>query len=173
MSRSPIPVLLALLAVPTAPVGAQSAAPPPPPGRAVGATVDRVAVDEGPLVITVHVSSMRPNRLGPELGIGLVPRALAYRALVLTPDLGAALDLALPGADLLLKGGASAIVGLGPEAAIYPGYHFGAAALIRAAPAMGLRVDLMRRTYLVPDGRPTFWTIGVGFSSLPRQPRRE
>lgn len=174
--RAIVQLMAALLLLPAlaSPARAQSSAVPSDSARwSVGATLDRFggAAGEGALVATLRVSSLQPRRLGPEFGVGVVPAALAYRTLVLTPDLGAAFDMALSGADLLLKGGFSALLGVVETVEVYPGYHVGLGAIVPAGPKMGVRVDVARRTYFVPGDRRSIWSVGFGFTSLPRRSR--
>ncbi|MBI4419688.1 MAG: hypothetical protein HY560_02600, partial [Gemmatimonadetes bacterium] len=101
---------------------------------------------------------------GVAFSVAVPPRGFAY-GLVLGPDLGIAYNVSLPGATLLLKGGGSAVVGIGDGGGgAFPGLHFGAALVARTGARTGLLLDVTEHIYL---GVPVL-SIGVGLVALPR-----
>src|SRR5436190_10724178 len=84
-------------------------------GPAAGVSVERFRYeDEGGITaVSFHLSRLRRNGGGPELGVAVFPQYLQVPALLMAPDAGVAFDISLPAATLLLRGGLSAFVGLG------------------------------------------------------------
>src|SRR6266850_2568663 len=102
---------LSLLAAVQA-VSAQS--PFLPDGPVAGVSLERFRYeDEGGITgVSFHLSRLRHNGGGPELGVTVFPQYLQVPALVMAPDAGVAFNISLPAATLLLRGGLSAFVGL-------------------------------------------------------------
>ena len=128
-------LLLASLALATVSrtAHAQSGTPYLPNGRALGLSVTKFAetlsLDESVTELTFRLSALRWNAIGLELDAGIFPQALPT-ALVVTLDGGPGYNLSLPGATLVLRGGASGILGIGGGALLIPGAHVGASAII-------------------------------------------
>jgi hypothetical protein len=118
---------------------------------------------------TFHISALRPNNLTPEFAVSIFPRTLAAGVLITNLDVGGAINIPLPHATLLLRGGATGIFAFGRGGAMaLPGVHYGASLLVRFAEKSGFRFDVLRRVYYLPYeySSPTL-TIGVGITSLP------
>ena len=143
-----------------------------PRGRALGITVDRFGVgdDFTLMAATLHVSALQPGNLSPEFAISLFPQTLPV-AVVSNIDLGGAINIPLPHAVLLIRGGATGIFAFGSSGgAALPGAHYGASLLIRFAEKSGFRFDLIRHVYfdLYEYGSTApVLTIGFGITSLP------
>ena len=155
----------------TAPLAAQTLRPTLPEGWAFGASVGRFSLEgEHYLETTLHITRLQPGRFTPEFDVGFYPQFLKS-GLLLTPDLGLAYNLALPGATLLLKGGASGIFAFGDGAAALPGFHGGAALLIPVVPGFGLRLEGLYRGFFAPSGEGPFNTLAlsIGITSLPKR----
>ncbi|MGE0353536.1 MAG: hypothetical protein AB7I33_00505 [Gemmatimonadales bacterium] len=162
---------LALLLLPALPVVAQDTTRLIPNGFALGATVDRLTIgdSDGPLVsTTLHISSLRRRRLTPEFAVAVFPRYLAEGAAVLIPDVGAAYNLSLPGATVLLRAGASGVFVFGDGfGGALPGVHYGASLLVPLLRGFGLRVDAVGRTFALYESTRGM-SLGIGITSLPR-----
>ena len=169
--RSLVSVGILLLAVALRPVRAQDRASWLPPGPALGITVDRFEFgdDFRQTAATIHVSSLKPNTLTPEFAASIFPRAIASRILFTNLDVGAALNVPMPGATLLARGGASGLFILsGSGANALGGVHFGASVLIKLEGRSGIRLDLVYRLYFTPYDQATgAVTLGLGITSLP------
>ena len=124
--------------------------------------------DEGGITaVSFHLSRLRHNGGGPELGVAVFTQYLQLPALVMAPDAGVAFNISLPAATLLLRGGLSAFVGLGRDLNIfYPGAHLGGGALVHLDRRLALRADVLKRCYVVDGGTEPYWSIGLGFSIL-------
>jgi hypothetical protein len=166
------PLVLLAVSLFVLPVGgnaAQKASGRLPNGAAIGGSMDRFLYEgTGVTALSFRVTALRHNAVGTELGVSLFPEALEYGALLLAPDVGPAYNISLPGATVLLKAGASALLGLGGVFAGVPGVHLGGGVLLRAGPRAALRVDVIRHWYLSDQEFEPIWSIGVGFSGLPR-----
>jgi hypothetical protein len=161
----------ALLFVVPPPLGAQHALPN---GPAVGGTVDRFLYEGGGITAaSLRVSSLRARAVGTEIGVALFPDALSAGALVLAPDLGAAFNASGPGMSVLVKGGLSALTGLGAGFAFEPGYHLGGGLIVQIGKRAGMRVDVVRHAYLIDNETEAIWSVGLGFTGLPRRATAE
>jgi hypothetical protein len=139
------------------------------PRPAMGASVDRFMYEgRGVTTVSFHYSGLKPRTLSTEIAAALFPEALQVGALVLAPDIGAAYDVRGSGFDLLLKAGMSALAGVGGGFAFQPGYHFGSGLLIRTGKASGVRLDVVHHIYLIDQESEGIWSVGIGFTSLPR-----
>jgi hypothetical protein len=140
-----------------------------PDGPAVGGSMDRFLYEgSGVTALSFRMTFLRRNSAGTELGISLFPEALQFGALILAPDVGPSYNISLPGATVLLKGGGSALLGLGGGVAAVPGVHLGGGLLVRAGPRAALRLDVIRHWYLSESEFEPIWSIGLGFTGLPR-----
>lgn len=159
-----------LLIVVGHPAMAQDSSAIIPAGVAVGITVDRFDVDReyGYMAATLHVSGLKPNNLSSEFAVSIFPRFLLARQLVTNLDVGAAFNVTVPHAALLIRGGASGLFALGGGSAALPGVHLGASLLIKVDEKSAFRFDVIRRVFYTPDrtGTPSL-TIGAGFTVLP------
>jgi hypothetical protein len=137
---------------------------------AMGASVERFMYEGvGITAVSFHYSRLKPNTLSTEIAAALFPDALEVGALLLAPDFGAAYDARGSGFDLLLKAGLSTLMGVGGGFAFQPGYHFGSGLLIRTGQASGIRLDVVRHFYLIDQETEGIWSVGIGFTSLPRR----
>jgi hypothetical protein len=171
--RAGLIVVIAMLLAMSPRLAAQDT--PPRLKPALGGSVDRFMYDgHGITTLTFHYSGLKPNTVSTEIAAGVFPDALAAGALWLLPDIGAAYDARGPGFDLLFKAGLSSLVALGGGFAFQPGYHFGSGLLIRTGKASGVRVDVVRHAYLIDQETEGFWSVGIGFTTLPfRKPPKE
>jgi hypothetical protein len=136
-----------------------------------GVSLDRFIYDgDGETAFSFRLSDLRPGRLGPELSVSAFPRALAARALVFAPDFGAAYNVSIPHATLLIKAGASALTGLATDVVFVPGAHVGAGLVVRIDDRTGIRIDAARHFYRNTGETEAIWSIGLGFAAL-RPPR--
>jgi hypothetical protein len=158
---------LSLLAA-VQPASSQSPIAHLPDGPASGVSLDRFQYeDEGAIAaVSFHVSRLRHNGLGTELGVAVFPQYLEYPALVTAPDAGVGFNISVPAATLLLRGGFGALLGLGGGLSLFPGAHLGCSALVQLDHRLALRTDVLRRWYLVDGETEPFWSIGLGFSVL-------
>jgi hypothetical protein len=137
---------------------------------ALGASVERFIYEgNGITAVSFHYSGLKPSRLSTEIAAALFPDALDVGALLLAPDFGAAYDARGRGFDLLLKAGFSTLMAVGGGFAFQPGYHFGSGLLIRTGKASGIRLDVVRHAYLIEQETEGIWSVGIGFTSLPRR----
>ena len=137
---------------------------------ALGASVERFIYEgTGITAVAFHYSGLKPSRLSTEIAAALFPDALDVGALLLAPDIGAAYDASGRGFDLLLKAGFSSLMAVGGGFAFQPGYHFGSGLLIRTGKASGIRLDVVRHAYLIDQETEGIWSVGIGFTSLPRR----
>jgi hypothetical protein len=161
---------LALIIAGAPPVAAQGSSAWLPAGTAFGVTVDRFGVDEtGLMAATFHLSTLKPNDLTPEFSISVFPQAFAAMVLVTAVDVGGAINLPLPRATLLLRGGLSGLflLGGGGGGAV-PGFHYGASLLVKIQGKNGIRFDVVaRRVVLPPYLSPAILSFGIGITSLP------
>ncbi|HEX5574275.1 MAG TPA: hypothetical protein VFX42_00265 [Gemmatimonadales bacterium] len=160
---------IAILVFTPAPLlGAQSARLPD--GPAVGASIDQFLYEgERLTAVSFRFSGLRAGKLGSEIGVGLFPDALSSGALYLAPDLGPAFNASGPGFSLLLKGGLSSLAALGGGFAFIPGYHVGGGLIVQAGKRFGIRIDAVRHVYLAGEGSEALWSVGLGFTGLPRR----
>jgi hypothetical protein len=106
----------------------------------------------------VRVSHLRTGGPGFEYGVSSAPFLVAQAGiLALVPDLDAVLGVPLwSRTSLQLRGGASAVVGVGSGGAgATTGINYGAAVLLRIEPRQALRLDYTRRSF-----------SGASFSSI-------
>lgn len=137
---------------------------------AMGASVGRFMYEgTGVTTVSFNYSGLKPKALSTEITAALFPDALQVGALLLAPDIGAAYDARGSGFDLLFKAGLSALTGIGGEILVLPGYHFGSGLLIRTGKASGVRLDVVRHIYLIEQETEGIWSVGIGFTSLPRR----
>jgi hypothetical protein len=143
-----------------------------PDGPAAGVSVNRFHYEDAGAITAVgfHLSRLKHNGAGTELGLAVFPQYLQVPALVIAPDAGVGFNISLPAATLLLRGGVGAIAGLGGGVNLLPGAHLGTGVLIQVDHRLALRADLLRRWYLINSETERFWSFGLGFSVLSRQP---
>jgi hypothetical protein len=140
-----------------------------PDGPVAGVSLERFRYeDEGGITgVSFHLSRLRHNGGGPELGVTVFPQYLQAPALLMAPDAGVAFNISLPAATLLLRGGVSAFVGLGRGVNVFcPGAHLGGGALVHLDRRLALRADLLKRWYVIDGGTEPYWSFGLGFSIL-------
>jgi hypothetical protein len=142
-------------------------------GISVGAGIDRFIYEgTGATAFTYRRSDLKPGRLSPELSVSFFPQVLVAQALLFAPDFGAAYNLSIPHSTLLLKTGASAIVGVATDVVFVPGAHVGAGIFLRIDDRTGIRIDATRHFYVDIDETEAIWSIGFALASLPtRRPR--
>jgi hypothetical protein len=142
-----------------------------PDGAALGGAVEMFHYeDEGAITsFSFHLSKLKHNSVGLELGVGMFPEYLQARALVMTPDLGVGYNVSLPGATLVLRAGGSGIAALGQGLSeLLPGAHLGGALLLRVDRRAAIRADLLKRWYIVGTETEPFWSFALGFAVLRR-----
>jgi hypothetical protein len=100
--------------------------------------------------------------------VSLLPSALAAQAIILLPDFGPAYNVAVPHATLLIKAGASAITGLARDVVFVPGAHVGAGIVLRIDDRTGIRIDAAHHWYMNTGNTDAVWSVGIGFTALPR-----
>jgi hypothetical protein len=166
-----IAILLSGLLVATPPAGSLIAQQSPSrlSSQAKGVTLDRFIYEgSGITAVSFRLSTLLPGAMGPELGVSLFPDALRARALLLASDFGPAYNIPLPYTVLQVKAGASAITGLGGGILFVPGFHVGGGLIVRIDDRTGVRIDAIRHYYQVDAETEPIWSIGFGFTSLPR-----
>jgi hypothetical protein len=140
-------------------------------GVSKGASLDRFIYEgTGATAFSFRLSDLRPDRLGPELSVSFFPNALIARALLFAPDFGAAYNVSLPGATLLIKAGGSALTGLATDVVFVPGAHVGAGVVLRIGERTGIRIDATRHYYIDTGETEGIWSVGFGLTAL--RPRR-
>jgi hypothetical protein len=138
-------------------------------GTSTGLSLDKFIYDGArETAFSLHWSSLRPFRLRPEVTVALFPQALLAPALVLAPDFGAAYNISVPYATLLLKAGGSGIAAVGRTAQFIPGAHLGAGFVLRIDDRTGIRLDAARHFYISNQEVEPVWSIGIGLSGLRR-----
>jgi hypothetical protein len=168
LGRSVVAVLFTLLG-PTTLVAQTERGRALPDGPAVGAGVDRFIYEgTGITAVTFRFSGLRSRAMGSEIGVSLFPDALAAGALYLAPDLGAAFNLSGSDFTVLAKGGISALAALGGGFGFVPGYHLGGGLIVRLGERSGIRLDVVRHFYLIDNENEGIWSVGLGFTVLPR-----
>jgi hypothetical protein len=158
---------LSLLAA-VQPAIAQSPIARLPDGPTSGVSLERFQYEDAGAIAAVsfHLSQLRHNGMGTELGVAVFPQYLEYPALLIAPDVGVGYNLSLPAATLLLRGGLGAILGIGQGSSLLPGAHLGGSALVHLDQRLALRADVLKRWYLVQNETEPFWSMGLGFSVL-------
>ena len=140
-------------------------------GISKGASLDRFIYEgTGATAFSFRFSGLRPGGFGPELSVSFFPQALIARALLFAPDFGAAYNVSIPHATLLLKAGGSALTGLATDVVFVPGAHVGAGIIVRIDERTGIRIDAARHFYFDTGETEAIWSIGLGFTAL--RPRR-
>ena len=141
-----------------------------PSGTALGVTADRFSIQSeyGVTALTFHVSSLHPNKLNPEFAVSLFPVTLGEGSMMGNVDLGGALNVPLPNATLLVRGGASGVFAFGRATGALPGVHYGVSLLVKVSPSSAIRFDVIRRIYGLPGFTSSSLTLGFGISSLPK-----
>jgi uncharacterized membrane protein YdjX (TVP38/TMEM64 family) len=139
-------------------------------GISRGVSMDRFIYEgTGETAFSFRLSHLRPGRLGNELSVSVFPRLLAAQALIFAPDFGAAYNVSIPHATLLLKAGGSTLTGLAADVVFVPGAHLGAGLVVRIDDRTGIRIDATRHFYMNTGETEAIWSIGVGFAALPRR----
>ena len=140
-------------------------------GISQGASLDRFIYEgTGATAFSFRFSGLSPGGFGPELSVSFFPKALVARALLFAPDFGAAYNVSIPHATLLLKAGGSALTGLATDVLFVPGAHVGAGIVVRIDGRTGIRIDAARHFYFDTGETEAIWSIGLGFTGL--RPRR-
>ncbi|HEV2085241.1 MAG TPA: VTT domain-containing protein [Gemmatimonadales bacterium] len=140
-------------------------------GISKGASLDCFIYEgTGATAFSFRLSGLRPGGLGPELSVSFFPKALIARALLFAPDFGAAYNVSIPHATLLIKAGGSALTGLASDVVLVPGAHVGAGIVVRIDERTGIRIDAARHSYFDTGETEAIWSIGLGFTAL--SPRR-
>ena len=153
------------------PLAAQEPAGSRLDGISRGVSLDRFIYEgTGETAFSFRLSDLRPGRLGNELSVSVFPRALAAQALIFAPDFGAAYNVSIPHATLLIKAGGSVLTGFAADVVFVPGAHVGAGLVVRIDDRTGIRIDAARHFYMNTGETEAIWSIGVGFAAL-RPPR--
>jgi hypothetical protein len=126
--------------------------------------------EAAPSLFTVgaHFTQLRPGRLGADLALGTIPRAVTEGAVVGGARAGVALPLALSQGVLLLpSAGASLLGGVGAGGgAGTAGLNAGVAAVVFPAGAVGLRTGVTWHRF--EEARAGLWLLEVGLVRGPR-----
>jgi hypothetical protein len=139
--------------------------------RIAGPSVERFSEgDAGFVTIGLRQTDLSRRGIGLDVAVGLVPKALAERTLLLQVDAGFARALPVGPATVLLKGGIGNFLAVGAENELYPGVQAGVAVVIPLDRRSGLRLDLTRHFYFPQDGQLALWSLGFSLAVLP--PRR-
>lgn len=132
----------------------------------IGVTAGRWLVDASvtDVAVGVHVTSVKPGGLGYEASVTTLPALLAYRAIVLVPELGLTWVVGGDGVQLRPRIGPSAVgvIAVGPGgggAGLMVGGHAGAALLVPLGSETSLRIQGAARRFL--GGGPAM-SLGVG-----------
>jgi hypothetical protein len=141
-------------------------------GISKGVSLDRFIYEgTGATAFSFRLSGLSPNGLGPELSVSFFPNALSAQALLFAPDFGAAYNVSMSEATLLIKAGGSALTGLATEVLFVPGAHVGAGVVLRIDEQTGIRIDAARHYYIDTGEIEAIWSVGFGFTALrPRRP---
>jgi hypothetical protein len=99
--------------------------------------------------------------------VSVFPQLLAAQALIFAPDFGAAYNVSIPHATLLIKAGGSALTGLAADVVFVPGAHVGAGLLVRIDNRTGFRIDAARHFYMNTGETEAIRSVGFGFAALP------
>jgi hypothetical protein len=164
-------LLTVLLAAVFTETHAQHSVAPLPDGSALGGALEVFRYEDEAAItaLSFHLSKLKHNSVGLELGVGMFPEYLQARALVMTPDLGMGYNVSLPGATILLRAGGSGIAAFGQGLSeLLPGAHLGGAVLLRVDRRAAVRADLLKRWYIVGSETEPFWSFALGFSILGR-----
>jgi hypothetical protein len=166
--RLPLVVTLTL-AIGAAPAAAQRESRLLPDGLATGFSAGAVVGDGSALVLgTVHSYRLRARKVGSAMSIAFLPQTLLFLTLTAAGDVGAAYNASMPGATLLLKGGATAFAAIGAlGAGAYPGLHVGASLIAGGTGRSGLALDVTHRWIWTEGGPHGLWSFGLGITSLP------
>ncbi len=185
LARAALPVAASLaLAGGALPAALAAQAPPPPApsadpagaergGWLFGASVGVPGYEGGavPELFTVGVNwtQLRPGRLGADVAIGTMPRALAEGLAAVGARAGVALPLALSrGVVLLPSGGVSLLGGVGAGGgAATAGLNAGVAAVLGPAGGAGLRTGVTWHRFGEAGGG--LWLVEVGAVRGPRR----
>lgn len=120
-------------------------------------------------IFNVQWTSARPNRLGADFGLGVVPVGLAFGTGVFGGRAGVALPIGVaPGLLIIPSGGMSALAMVGPwGGSATPGYHAGAAVVILGPTGSGIRLGATEHRF--HDLDVPFQLIELGFVRRSRQ----
>jgi hypothetical protein len=136
--------------------------------RLVGPSVERFSEGRASFVtIGLRRTDLTRSGSGVDLAVGLVPKALSARMLLLQVDAGFAQALPAGPATVLLKGGMSNFLALGAQTELYPGVQAGFAVVLPLQRRLRLRLDLTRHFYFPQGGRLELWSVGIGLAELP------
>lgn len=165
-SRAALLVVVGIGATPVAPLAAQGGLGV---GPIAGASFDRVDDGAGSDIAFSYRRSRLTGR-GPaeDIAVRLFPRALAVGVVVVGADVGVMQAIALGPVALLLRGGASSIIGLSMHGSVFaPGMQAGLGLLLRLDRRTAVRLDVSRHRFYSDEIITRAWSIGIGFAALP------
>lgn len=157
--------------------GAAAPADTVPSWTTVGLSLESLVFlgeDEGATfaLASVHVSGVRPGKLGPDIALGLSPRALWGGCAAGIVDVGAGTSSAGKTAVLLARAGASIVGAVCGSGRPFLGAYAGVSALFPAGRHLALRLDATPHLAIAGELVP-FLTVGFGLSQLPAALRPE
>jgi hypothetical protein len=140
-------------------------------GWMVGASLGMLGVGNrpAPLELTtvgVHFTHIQPGRLGADISLGTVPRALAEAVLAFGLRAGVTLPVRINEGILVLPSAGVTVCGAGGEGAAAGayGFNFGGAAVIGTGP-VGLRTGVT--WHRIGASAPAIWLLELGFVRRP------
>jgi hypothetical protein len=138
-------------------------------GPVMGASFERFEnISQGPVAFTFRRSRLTGGGPAEDLAVRLFPEALSERVALIGVDAGVREVLARGPVGLLVKGGVSPLVRLGPgQFDLIPGLEAGVGTLIRVQRRAALRIDLTHHTFFSDGEHYNIWSFGVGLVALP------
>lgn len=130
--------------------------------------------DEGSTftLVSAHISGVRPGRVGPDISLGLSPRALWGGCAAGIVDAGAGTSSAGKTSVVLARAGASVVGATCASGRQVLGAYAGVSVLFPAGRHLALRLDATPRVAIVGELVP-FLSLGFGLSQLPPALRPE
>jgi hypothetical protein len=118
------------------------------------------------MTIGVHFTQVRPGRLGADISVGTIPRALADGIVAVGARLGVALPLAVTPGVLLLPSAGFSLIGAagGGGAGGTAGYNVGGAAVFGTGP-VGFRTGIT--WHHMNFSNSALWLLEVGVAGRP------
>ena len=159
-------ILLLVAGIGAAPASAQQSLGV---GPVMGASFERFgSLREGLLAFAFHRSRLTGGAPAEDLAVRVFPEALSERVVLIGADVGVTETVALGPVGLMLKGGLSPLVRVGPGSVdLIPGLEAGFATLVRLQRRAALRVDVTRHTFIIDGELYNIWGFGIGLSALP------
>ncbi len=141
-----------------------------PRGFSAGATVDQYySADLRATSVRFRGTGLDRNRWSTDLGVGALFRHNAGERPLATLELGGAYNKPIPGAQVLLRMGATSMFDLSRNGGGVVGAYAGLGMIIRLTGRLGLRAEGSRHWYLA-EGFPGIWVLGIGLTAIPSGP---